>query len=104
MRPRLTEFIAHAAFECRVRGRERVEDGRHGRRSVYSRFDSEVQRGRALDEIAQLVRDTDSNVHGDQVVTGAARTDITGGRCWASSRHVSPSSVDPYTSPERVPK
>ncbi len=38
----------------------------------------------------------------DQIV--AAETDITGGRYWATSAHVRPSSALPQTSPPSVPK
>lgn len=103
MRPRPTLLVADPPFERRVLGRQGVEHRSNGGNSVCAATNSDVDDGGASNKVTELRWDADANVHGDQLTIGAARTDITGGRCSARSRHDSPSSIDAYSSPERVP-
>ena len=87
-------LVADAAFQRGVFGREGVEHRGHRCRLVRCVADAQLEDGVATDEVAELGRDADADVHRAQIEVGAARTDSTGGRCWAISRQPSPSSVE----------
>lgn len=89
-----TLLVADPAFEHRMLERQPVEHHRNRRHPVRANTNGDLDHASAGDETAQLCRNADANVHNDQPTIGAARTDTTGGRCSARTRHESPSSLD----------
>ena len=87
-------LVADPAFERRVLDGQGVEHRRHRRQLVRRQANADLDDRGTGDELAELRGHADADVHHRQTTIGAARTDSTGGRCWASSRHESPSSVD----------
>ncbi len=87
-----------------VLGRQLVQHGRDSRDCLRRAAGGDLDGGGTRDAFAELGGDEHADIHGDHTTSGAARTDTTGGRWSARSRHESPSSVDAYTSPVRVPK